>query len=362
MRITSSGNVGIGTTRPGQNLTIDGASPPIAEIRSGGFLMLRPTGNTWDMRLQATGNQLDVLSGGSIGSPIMSLLHGGNVGIGTTGPAGPLDILTSADWGTPTLRVRSSAGHPNIQIGSTISGSEQWAIIGCAASGCGPANALRFYSITDGADRMVIDTNGNVGIGTTSPAYLLDLGGSDTGGGYTNYIRVAGTVRANGFQGHAGIGSTDFSGHAFNLYWTGATEQLWIDNTNIGNISVSSDKRVKHEIRTLPDTSGIEAIDRLNPVSFYWNDKVSGTDQQFGFIAQEVRQVFPNLVRNTGLRTPATPDGLLHLEYDGLFAPIVKAVQELKALFDVDHDALATLKADNDNLRHEFEAYKATRP
>ncbi|MBI4061517.1 MAG: hypothetical protein HY403_08815 [Elusimicrobia bacterium] len=65
----AGGMVGIGATNPGQKLTIDG-SAPIAEIRSGGYLMLRPTLNDWDMRLRAFGQRLEVLSGGDLTTPV----------------------------------------------------------------------------------------------------------------------------------------------------------------------------------------------------------------------------------------------------------------------------------------------------
>jgi hypothetical protein len=88
---TLADNVGIGTASPGQKLTIEGTEP-IAEIRSGGFLMLRRTDNNWDMRLQNVALRMDVLSGGSLGAPIASFVHGGNVGIGTIAPDQRLDV------------------------------------------------------------------------------------------------------------------------------------------------------------------------------------------------------------------------------------------------------------------------------
>ena len=50
--------------------------------------------------------------------------------------------------------------------------------------------------------------------------------------------------------------------------------------------------------------------------------------RQYGFIAQQVQQVFPNLVSTTSA-TALTPDGTLGLNYMGLIAPIVEAVQQL---------------------------------
>jgi len=93
-----TGNIGIGTPSPGNKLTIDGTAP-IAEIRSGGYLMMRPTANNWDYRLQATGTQLDILSGSDLGNPKMSILNNGNVGIGMTNPKVRLDFgQTTTGW------------------------------------------------------------------------------------------------------------------------------------------------------------------------------------------------------------------------------------------------------------------------
>jgi hypothetical protein len=55
---------------------------------------------------------------------------------------------------------------------------------------------------------------------------------------------------------------------------------------------------------------------------------VPGTGPQVGFIAQQVQQIFPNLVSTTSA-TALTPGGTLGLNYIGLISPIVAAIQAL---------------------------------
>lgn len=63
-------------------------------------------------------------------------------------------------------------------------------------------------------------------------------------------------------------------------------------------------------------------------------------------IAQDVEKLFPQLVI-----TGNDPSNTMSLNYVGLIAPIVKAMQDMKAAND---NGFTNLKSDNDNLRHEL--------
>jgi hypothetical protein len=163
-------------------------------------------------------------------------------------------------------------------------------------------------------------------------------------------------------------------------------------NTYISGTYQGSDARLKEKIVNIEH--GLDVVDALRPVSFYWKKDAeqskSKPGKQFGMIAQEVEKVLPEAVREvTAPRTP-TPDGKSKnaeslnerlgttkaLEYISFIPFLVKAVQELKVLFDGDHGELLKVKADNDNqaaalkaandniaaVRKEFEAYKAAHP
>ena len=86
-------------------------------------------------------------------------------------------------------------------------------------------------------------------------------------------------------------------------------------------LSCSSDQRLKTDIHDLP-TDTLSAINQLRTVTFKW---VSGSDTEsdhIGFIAQNVRDLFPELVTEN-------KDGLLAVNYAN-FAPILaEGIKEL---------------------------------
>jgi hypothetical protein len=95
-----------------------------------------------------------------------------------------------------------------------------------------------------------------------------------------------------------------------------------------GTLTQSSDRRLKTNIAALDASSSLASINSLTPVAYDWLDPEKGGVRQYGFIAQQVQQIFPDLVSTTSA-TALTPDGTLGLNYLGLIAPLVEAVQVL---------------------------------
>lgn len=100
-------------------------------------------------------------------------------------------------------------------------------------------------------------------------------------------------------------------------------------NINIsGEVTANSDRSLKKQIVSLGQNDFLEKIMELNPVSYQFKaDEKQKT--HFGFIAQELREIFPNLVRQD------EKTGILSLNYMGLIAPIVSAIQELFEQFNI---------------------------
>jgi len=285
----------------------------------------------------------------------------GNVGIGTTSPAGALDVAVSN--GSDALTV--------INAGST---NKAWTLY--------PAgNDLRLFEFTGGETgggnvRVTFQAGGKVGIGTTSPAQELVLSGNssqystiaalglyDTNSGARNWgiyngngnsgslnFKVSSTNGGNPdsgtitldleSSGNVGIGTTspwrtlDVNGTVgFKGLTNDTADQktlcLTANNevvSNSGTSCITSSQRFKNSITPLATTSGLAEVLQLAPVSFRYNDAVGIPGMQVGFIAEQVNTVDARLVVFDASNTPFS------VKYENLTAILAKAIQEIAGI------------------------------
>ena len=157
---------------------------------------------------------------------------------------------------------------------------------------------------TAGAEKVRIDSSGNLLVGTTTGNFSAKfvVGNSSS---YTFLSRRTGT----GSEGH--IVFQNANGAVGTIFTSGSTTSY----------NTSSDERLKENI---VDTTHSVNIDDIKVREFDW--KVDGSHQRFGFIAQELETVYPEAVHS-----PEDADEMKSVDYSKLVPLLVKEIQTLKA-------------------------------
>jgi hypothetical protein len=301
MRITPDGKVGIGTTSPTQPLHVNGS------IRGGG-LMLKGAGSLssdWAINIISTNtatqgiimgysnnsnNAMDIhyhyignasaSNRVSIGhydnGNILNIMASGNVGIATTTPGYTLDVYGTGQFGTDeNKRVQLTSNEIKLQgMGtahfSIFNESSQFQIRNTSASTLGSLGSIILSA----------NTSGFVGIGTTSPNYPLDVQGTNSYSLGNTY----GYLNTNGAGTYSGI--------------TSQVSARFSANVIANEYEAVSDERDKENIQTF--TNSLDILNKLNPVQFTWRDFISkGNKNNYGFLAQEINSILPELVQKT---------------------------------------------------------------
>jgi hypothetical protein len=184
--------------------------------------------------------------------------------------------------------------------------------------------------------------NGDINMNTHSITNAGQLAASSAAG----IVVYGNTTNATGGNGVYGANS----GTGYLCYMGSVSYSL----SCAGPTSGVSDRRLKKDITPLDPSMGLAAIMQLQPVRYRWRDERMNKKgrKEIGFIAQNVESVLPELVgevtQASDTRVPLPGHKSKALEYDRLIAPAILAIQQLKA--------------DNDNLRADFEAYKRAHP
>ena len=318
----SSGNLGIGTTSPGQKLSVAGdilgnniigsyftatsmtASSTIPWLSStignfgtlcigGGCHTSWPTGGSGLTSLNGQTGATQTFATSSTASTKFSITSSGNVhtlnippasatanGLVTTGAqtfAGDKtfsNVITTGQIGGPTSFIISTG----FGFGSTNGGIYFRPDGGSSGAGGVTflATGVHKFNNSVGTTQVIFD-NGNVGIGTSTPATTLDVNGTIT-------------------------------------QLTVKSCSLGLTTNALGSITgcVASDQSLKKNIS--PIVESMDTLLKLTPVNYEWKDSSRGTGMKAGFIAQGVEKVFPAAVVSSSPTLKAVdPNAILSL-------------------------------------------------
>ena len=214
MRITSAGNVGIGTTSPTTALDVVGEGKFSSYLNVESSTGIRSTAG-W-VHLQRYQTNLHVAVGNN-GSGVNFYVPNGNVGIGTASPSRRLDVDGIQGWQLSNLETA--------YLNPTATGTD------FALKDQYNANIIRLDSRPNAVSYF---NGGNVGIGTTSPNAMLHVTNSiQADGGNTFGVDNAGH-QIYMSSGGSGLGGEFGTGYARNLIKSDGSATIHIgDNTSL---------------------------------------------------------------------------------------------------------------------------------
>jgi hypothetical protein len=265
----------------------------------------------------------------------MRIDSSGNLLIGTTSTSTVISGKAVNLSGSGNVGYRCYGG--GTSVGHFYNTSGDTTIIGsCENSGA----VLAFHTgASAGSERMRILSGGNVLIGITS------LYGSERVRIYTDsnandYALYAANVSGSGYHGIrseiAGSGNNTSTWHFIGV--TAGINAYYLYGN--GTTSYSSDERLKKNIETTRN-GYLEDLAKLRVVKYNWLKDEENTPKELGLIAQEVEQVFPNLIQEHELEGVGIRKNIKHSVMEFI---LIKAIQELKAELDSVKAELQTLK------------------
>jgi hypothetical protein len=275
------------------------------------------------------------------------------------------ETIASGGYSTSIGYRTTASGIYSIAMGeSTVAKSGHEVVLGRWNTDYNPIStndwdaADRLFSIGNGSglftrsDAMTVLKNGNVGVGISNPINRIHIFNGASGAvpfpavftplvvennshTYINLIcpEVAETGILFGKPSSAASGGILYNntgtinGLQFRTNGNITRMQIYSDGNAWlqGTLAQASDSRLKKDINPLQNS--LQKITQLNGYTYNWKNENSDKSLQTGVLAQEVRELFPELVQED-------KEGILSVNYSGLIPVLIESVKEQQKQID----------------------------
>lgn len=349
-RIDASGNVGIGSTNPAAfgKFVVQGTGTLQALNASSGVatqgFFENGVGRAYLKTLNGVDGLAFVDADGS--TERMRIDASGNFGINVT-PAYKLDVSNGSVTGLVARFARGGvASEGGIYVDTT---SVYYGNVSSSNAFIVQNTSDYAYIRTNNLERMRITSAGNVGIGNTAPADILEIGDfSSIGSTQGSYFTDTGARRGSS----ANTTATAYHNTFYNP--NGLVGSITSNGTTI-TYATTSDYRLKVTYSEILDATALDKIMQLpiyngamkkNPLAMVPDPTIEEGSEQLLLLAHEVKAIFPHLVTGDKDEVDINGDPVWQqMDYAKLAVPTIAAIQELKRKQDSLEARLAALEA-----------------
>jgi hypothetical protein len=348
MRLDSSGNLGLGVTpsasESGFGLQV-GTAPNTSYVYSKrGVANNAYYDGAWKYYGTGTATLHQFNSGvyawynapsGTAGNAItftqaMTLDASGNLGIGTTSPTGFSGYKTVQTDAT-------SGGIFDIKVNGTRTANFQADATNALIE---TKTSIPIIFLTNGTERMRIDSSGNLLVGTTTS---LASGLTVTGGNGPQFSINTTTryAQMNFYNSGTQKSFIAWDNTNTNLYVQNSSGGVYLTNTGTSWTS-NSDERLKENL--VPITDALTKVNTLRAVVGNFISDETKKKTPF-LIAQDVKAVLPEAVTSSTLKNDETNTEYFGIAYTEVIPLLVASIKELKAINDTQAETINALTA-----------------